>query len=231
MIDQDLANVVRTNEDDGFWTAQIEAFGPRETGMAPIEVLQPHGLCSVPADATMVQVSATQREADPQKAARLWYGWQNDAAVGFLLHDMATVRALPRVTKGGTLLYGGPRAMLSYLRLNGDGTIRLSCGPVTAALTLTMAGAATELAHPAGAIVALRASGAEVFGPVVQLGGAGGEPLAKAPTLTAILQAIAQALAVVAAKTVPTSAAEVTPILAQIQALLPSLPTSQTVAR
>jgi hypothetical protein len=231
MIDQDLANVVRANEEDGFWTAQIEAFGQPESGLVPIEVAQPHGLLSVPLDATMAQVSPTRREADPQKSARLWYGWQNDAAVGLLLHDMESVRALPLVKKGGTVLYGGPKAALSYLRLDGDGSVKLSSGASGAAMTMVMASGATEFAHPAGATMALRASGAEVYGPQVRLGGAGGAPLALAPTLTTILQAILTALTTIAAKTVPTTAPDVAPIVTQVTALLAQLGTVQTVAK
>lgn len=187
----ELRSTMVTGRKDGFVTVQLEPNGVEGQGASPEQQqVTPFGLLGRPRDA-----DTTGRAVGLEL---------RDGSEGFVLclEDPRWQDALPDVGKGGGGFYGtiqqGTHKRASYVAIFGDGATGGEAAGMFRAKVWTPVGAATievnpataevTITHPLGALVKVTNSG-------VELGAAGGQPVALATPITAWAASVVSALA------------------------------------
>lgn len=87
---------------DGFIGVVPDAYGQSKAGVQPYELHSPHGFLSFPLDPD------TDGQGNPGRGCTMLTALEGGRGHAWLSSDPRVVERLPRLVKGGSLLYGGP---------------------------------------------------------------------------------------------------------------------------
>ena len=101
---------------DGFIGVQVDVPGEKKGGVASGEMGFPFGMFARPHDPEL----DADGEPDPAKSAACLYGYYGDRLHCWPQTDPRFMAKLPRVKKGGNVLYGGKKEQPTFVHIDGD---------------------------------------------------------------------------------------------------------------
>ena len=235
-------------DDDGFIGIQCDMPGEKNAGVEAGEMGAAYGMYSRPHDPSL----DAEGEPIPSSACGVLHAYYGAKLHVWPQTDPRMMAKLPRVKKGGSVLYGGKLAQPSFVHIDGDsGALDgyfpysfINGAPTKSMLvsvdTRTAGSESISLVHGSGMMVSMQAGGKNSVIIKNKSGGArvevnddgvtiqfdGASSLVVAPKLLDYLSALETVLGTIAAATIPPTAAAVTAFVAAAALIKLSMSTS-----